>query len=349
MRLDHLDKVEYRSSIRFCLLLGQSSADIKANLLLAYADKCPSESTIKFWIAEFKRGRQLVADEEREGRPKTSDNEENRAKLERLVLEDRKVTTRQLAESLKLSKGSVGEMLHEMRFNKVSSRFVPRFLTTEMCTRRREACLVNLEIYRRHGDNFLRNIITVDETPLSLYAPESRRESLEWRRPDEGKVWKQRSGAIRREMMLTAFWNAGGIIFLDFLQRQETVTGEYYGELIQQVRSKVRKPRGLPHWFLQDNAPVHTCRAALEKIGSAGFELVKHPPYSPDLAPSDYCLFNELKRHLRGTHFESAAALEETVRNCFGLLPPAFFLDAFKALPVRWEKCLAANGNWFEK
>ena len=66
----------------------------------------------------------------------------------------------------------------------------------------------------------------------------------------------------------------------------KTVTREYYGELIRQVRRKVRKTRGLSHWLLQDNAPGHTCRAALEKINSAGFELVKHPSYSPDLAPS---------------------------------------------------------------
>ena len=92
LRLDHLEKVEYQSAIRFCLLLGQSSEEIKANLFRAYGDKCPSQTTIKFRIAEFKRGRQLVVDEEREGRPKTSDNEENRAKLERLIVfEDRKV------------------------------------------------------------------------------------------------------------------------------------------------------------------------------------------------------------------------------------------------------------------
>ena len=66
-------------------------------------------------------------------------NEETRAKLERLVLGDRKVTMRQLAETLKLSKGPVGEMLHDMHFTKVSSRFVPCFLTVEMCIRRREA------------------------------------------------------------------------------------------------------------------------------------------------------------------------------------------------------------------
>ena len=81
LRLDHLDKVECRSAIRFCLLLGQSSADIKTNLARAYGDKCPSQTMIKFWIAEFKGGRQIVVDEEREGRPKTSDIDENSTQL----------------------------------------------------------------------------------------------------------------------------------------------------------------------------------------------------------------------------------------------------------------------------
>ena len=62
-------KVEYRSVIRFCVLLGQSNKEIIANLAQAYGERSPSLSTIKFWIAEFKRGRQNVCDEEREGRP----------------------------------------------------------------------------------------------------------------------------------------------------------------------------------------------------------------------------------------------------------------------------------------
>ena len=38
-------------------------------------------------------------------------------------------------------------------------------------------------------------------------------------------------------------------------------------------------------------------------ISTAGFELLDHPPYSPDLAPSDYRLFPKLKEHLRGKKF----------------------------------------------
>jgi hypothetical protein len=96
-----------------------------------------------------------------------------------MALDDRRMTTRQLAEALKISKGSVGELLKELNFHKVPSRFVPRFLTTEMSTNRLTACQKNLALYRRYGDRFLQHLITVDETPFSLYIPQSKREDLE--------------------------------------------------------------------------------------------------------------------------------------------------------------------------
>jgi hypothetical protein len=44
-----------------------------------------------------------------------------------------------------------------------------------------------------------------------------------------------------------------------------------------------------------------------------GWELLSHPPYSPDLAPSDYHFFGPLKDHLRGHHYEDDEAVQETV------------------------------------
>jgi hypothetical protein len=46
-----------------------------------------------------------------------------------------------------------------------------------------------------------------------------------------------------------------------------------------------------------------------------GWELFCHPPYSPDLAPSDYHLFGPLKDHLRGYHYETDEAVQEAVRS----------------------------------
>ena len=50
--------------------------------------------------------------------------------------------------------------------------------------------------------------------------------------------------------------------------------------------------------FHQDNAPYHKSIAMMAKH-ALHFDLLLHPPYSPDLAPSNYLLFADLKRMLQ--------------------------------------------------
>ena len=57
--------------------------------------------------------------------------------------------------------------------------------------------------------------------------------------------------------------------------------------------------------FHQDNAPCHKSMKTMAKLNELGFELLPHPPYSPDLSPSDYWLFADLKKMLRGKRFGS--------------------------------------------
>ena len=54
-----------------------------------------------------------------------------------------------------------------------------------------------------------------------------------------------------------------------------------------------------------DNAPAHTSVIALAAINDCGFELIQHPPFSPDLAPLDCHLFPKLKKAISGNHFQS--------------------------------------------
>ena len=46
-------------------------------------------------------------------------------------------------------------------------------------------------------------------------------------------------------------------------------------------------------------------KIAMDAVERNGYELIPHPAYSPDLAPSDYFLFPNLKRDIRGRHFRS--------------------------------------------
>jgi histone-lysine N-methyltransferase SETMAR len=57
--------------------------------------------------------------------------------------------------------------------------------------------------------------------------------------------------------------------------------------------------------LLHDKAPVHTLVAAKMAIQCCGFQELNHPPYSPDLAPSDYFLFSKLKSDLHGKKITS--------------------------------------------
>jgi len=57
--------------------------------------------------------------------------------------------------------------------------------------------------------------------------------------------------------------------------------------------------------FLRDNAPAHRALATQKKLAYLGFRCLDHPPYSPNLAPSDYHLFPGLKKQLKGRHFSS--------------------------------------------
>jgi histone-lysine N-methyltransferase SETMAR len=62
-----------------------------------------------------------------------------------------------------------------------------------------------------------------------------------------------------------------------------------------------------------DNARPHTARATQERIQELHWELLERPPYSPDLAPSDFQLFVLPKDHLGGKHFTDDKKVEKEV------------------------------------
>ena len=140
---------------------------------------------------------------------------------------------------------------------------------------------------------------------------------------------------------------------VDYLQKGATITGLYYADLIHKLRDAIKeKRRGklrrkvLLH---QDNAPSHKSLVAMAAISTAGFELLDHPPYSPDLAPSDYRLFPKLKEHLRGKKFSSDNEVITSVNQWFAEVGQPFFQEAVEMLEHRWEKCVNLLGDYVEK
>jgi len=97
------------------------------------------------------------------------------------------------------------------------------------------------------------------------------------------------------------------VLLVDYLLQKTTMTGPYYGEVLTNLRQEVKeKRRGMltrGPLLLHDNAPAHLSRVAQAVVKDIRLEQLSHPPYSPDLAPSDFYRFRLLKQHLRGTRF----------------------------------------------
>ena len=102
-------------------------------------------------------------------------------------------------------------------------------------------------------------------------------------------------------------------------------------------------------YLLHDNAPAHTSNIAQAAIHECGFNKVPHPPYSPDLAPSDYHLFPNLKQHLRGRRFRSDAEAIDEVEHWFSTQTSDFYISGINALQKRLTKCIELNGDYVEK
>ena len=158
----------------------------------------------------------------------------------------------------------------------------------------------------RSKDDFLLHLVTVDETWVHFYELENKAQSRQWVGPGSPRPKKFKT---QPSWMATVFWDAKGVIMLDFLPKRSTITGVYYANLLDQLRTTLcEKCRGkLSKGVLlqQDNARVHTCKVAMDAVERNGYELIPHPAYSPDLAPSNFFLFPNLKKDIRGLHFRS--------------------------------------------
>src|SRR5215475_880073 len=131
------------------------------------------------WYKAFSEGRESIKDEPRSGRP-TSKTDNNVEIVRALVRSDRRLTVRMIASELNLKHTTVHQILtEELAMKKLCAKFVPKNLTIEQKDNRKDVCLHLLERIQRDR-NFLKNVITGNETWIFEYDPETKRQSKEW-------------------------------------------------------------------------------------------------------------------------------------------------------------------------
>ncbi|GBP59735.1 Histone-lysine N-methyltransferase SETMAR [Eumeta japonica] len=218
-------------------------------------ESAPSYTMVKKWARLFQQGRESCEDDPRPGRPVT------------------------IAEELQISKERVGEIIHEhMNMRKISARWVPKMLTPFDKQRRLQTSKGFLELVGDNIDEICDRIVTVDETRVRQYDPESKQESMQWTKKGERPPKK--------------------------FKAREAVVQKRRGKLSRGV-------------LFYKTMHLSTARVSRQALKDTGFSEIDHPPYSPDLASSDYFLFSNLKKELRGRRFVDDNQMKMAVESHF--------------------------------
>ncbi|KAG5348132.1 SETMR methyltransferase, partial [Acromyrmex charruanus] len=106
-------KLEQRTCIKFCCKNEIKCSDTLKILQKCYGDDTLSKTQVYQWYECFKSGREAVEDDARPGRPSTSKTDENVDEIRQLLIENRKLTIREIAETTNISFGSVQSILRE--------------------------------------------------------------------------------------------------------------------------------------------------------------------------------------------------------------------------------------------
>ena len=87
----------------------------------------------------------------------------------------------------------------------------------------------------------------------------------------------------------------------------------------------------------------------MDAVERNGYELIPNPAYLLELVPSDFFLFPNLKKDIRGCHFRSDEEFMTAVEEWVNGKDPDFFSSGLMALEHRWSKCITLESNYIEK
>jgi histone-lysine N-methyltransferase SETMAR len=332
---------EISMHIRHCILyefqLGNNASAAARNICAALGKGAVADRTCRDWFKRFREGDLSLEDQPRSGRPLESDVE----RLKALIEDNPRLTTRDLSAMLGCNQSTIDRHLHQMgKVNKLGT-WVPHQLSPDNMQQRITIC--NFLLSKRDRYRFLQQIVTGDEKWV-LYVNHTRKR--QWLNPEDMPEPEPKNDLHPKKVMLSIWWDFQGVIYYELLPPNTTVDSKLYCTQLEnlKVALQAKRPERRKVRLLHDNARPHVSKVTRQKLEELGWELLPHPSYSPDLAPSDYHLFRSLRNHLLEKHFDDEAHLKSDLESFLQSLSKKFFEDGILDLPKRWEYVVDNNG-----
>jgi hypothetical protein len=113
-------------------------------------------------------------------------------------------------------------------------------------------------------------------------------------------------------------------------------------------RSRANKLKDRVLWYHHGNASPHTAKITKTALRELGYNVLQQPPYSPDLAPSDYHLFRDLYIQIGNVKFQNINEVDKFILIWIQSKPKSFFEAGISSLQERYKKSIQVDGNYFQ-
>ncbi|EYC18879.1 hypothetical protein Y032_0026g1422 [Ancylostoma ceylanicum] len=143
-----------------------------------------------------------------------------------------------------------------------------------------------------------------------------------------------------RKVMLCIWWSVHSVEYWELLAEGPTVTADVYFERLRNLKANLENARPQQHkvYFYHDSVRPHIARTASAKLMKFGCTILPHPPYSSNLADSDYHLFPHLQRRLVGQKFQIRDDIGKALEHFFKKRSPVFWSRGTYDPPKRWQE-----------
>ncbi|XP_045542116.1 histone-lysine N-methyltransferase SETMAR-like [Papilio machaon] len=207
------------------------------------------------------------------------------------------------------------KLVHLRQIGKIKKldKWVPHELNDRQCKVRVKTCLA---LINRHTNEAILNRIVTCNEKLILF--DNCKLSASWLDPGSAPKQCPKRKHTPRKVMVTVWWSSAGVLHHRFLPNGVSITTYVDYEELNTMMEKLAhlQPALVNHsssLLLHVNARPHAAQQTVSKLQELGLEAVRHPPYSPDLVPTDYYFFQNLDNFLAGKKFNT----REAVQNAF--------------------------------
>ena len=328
-----VDKNEhFRHFLLFAFNQRSKVSKAAQDICAVYGEGAISERTAQKWFSRFAVGNFELSDYPRSGRPVQLEEKQ----LNDLIHEDPRQTTREPAQKMGCSHDTIARHLHSLGKVQKLGAWVPHVLDENHKLQRASisaSLLTRHQATSGHKERFLYRIVAGDEK-WCLYVNLKKRK--EWLSPNKLATPRTKPELHPRKAMICVWWDCEGVIHYEMLEKNQTVNAELYIQQMWRLKEAIqrKRPNLMRHGVLlqHDNARPHISKLTKAAIQEIGWEILPHPPYSPDLAPTDFHLFRSLSNNLRDVSFNDNEELKMWLDNFLAPSPVIFTTAVLKNL-----------------